>query len=741
MDENAPETPEEKPIPVKRYLIVFWSIIGAGLLGVVMLFVGIVNGWFGELPSTQQLENPENNLASRIYAENGELLGKYYTQNRSKITYDQLSPHLINALVATEDARFEQHPGIDVQALLRVFFFRFLLGQQDAGGGSTISQQLAKNLFPRESFDTWGEIIIRKLKEWVIAVRLERYYTKKEILQMYFNTVSFGSNTYGIQSAAQTFFNKQPKQIKPEEAAILVGALKATHYYSPVFNRENSRERRNVVLQLMHKHGYLKKVTCDSLQQKPIEIEYNVESHNQGPAKHFRAHLQNKMEDWCARNGYNLYTDGLQIHTTLNPKMQAYAEKAVKERMARLQDTFFSHWRYQKPWGPDKTLIKKGMKSSRRYRRMKASGIPEDTIKQVFREPTEMEIFTYENGRVDTVMTPLDSVKYYQQFLQAGLMSMRPGSGEVKAWVGGVNFRDFKYDHVNKGTKRQVGSTFKPFVYTVAVANGFTPCYEMPNTPIVFEEYDNWSPKNASGEYGGMKTMKDGLSQSINCVTARLIKEVGPEAVVKKAKEMGITSPIKPYPSIALGTMDISVYEMVSAFNTFANKGVWTEPIILTRIEDQNGNVLEEFVPKTREALNETTNYIMLDMLKNVVDNGTSYRLRYRYNFENPIAGKTGTTQNQTDGWFLGAVPDLTTGIWVGGDHRQIRFRNISLGQGAHMALPIWAKFMKSCYADSSLKVSKADFEKPNDPLPVETDCEKSGEEDQSEEPAEELEF
>ena len=739
-EESGNNAPAKKAIPYKKYLSIFWGIVGAGLLAVFILLFGIVQGWFGELPSTQQLENPESNLASTVYSKKGKVLGKYFTQNRSKINYDQLSPHLVDAIIATEDARFYDHPGIDVQALLRVLFFRFLLGQEDAGGGSTITQQLAKNLFPRKSFSTWSEIIVRKLKEWVIAVRLERYYTKKEILQMYFNTVSFGSNTYGIQSASQTFFNKMPKQLKPEEAAVLVGALKATHYYSPVFNPQNSLERRNLVLQLMNRHDYISEKQCDSLQQLPIELNYMKETHNQGIARHFRSHLQQRMEDWCGKNGYNLYTDGLQIHTTINKQMQSHAEKAVYNRMADLQDKFFKHWENKQLWDEDKTLIKEGMRESRRYQKMKARDASEEAIKKAFREPTKMEVFTYDNGRVDTVMTPLDSVKYYQQFLQTGVMAMRPSSGEVKAWVGGVNFRDFKYDHVNKGTKRQVGSTFKPFVYTVAAANGFSPCFKVPNTPVVFENYDNWSPKNASGEYGGMKRIKEGLAQSINCVTARLIKEVGPEAVVKKAKEMGITSPIKPYPSIALGTMDISVYEMVSAFNTYANKGVWTEPVILTKIEDKNGNVLESFAPKSREALNETTNYIMVDMLKDVVNEGTSVRLRYKYGFTNPIIGKTGTTQNQTDGWFLGAVPDLTTGVWVGGDHRRIRFRSIGLGQGANTALPIWAKFMKRCYKDSSIQVSKAKFDKPDESLPVSLDCGGSSENKKSE-PSQDLDF
>ncbi len=710
----------------KKFILYFWTVLLIIFLSIVLFLTGIASEWFGELPSTQQLENPETNLASKVYSQDGVLLGKYFTQNRSNVNFQKLSPHLVNALIATEDARFYKHPGIDLIALFRVLFYRLILGQESAGGGSTVTQQLAKNLFPRKNFDTWSEKIVRKLKEWVIAVRLERYYTKEEIIQMYLNTVTFGSNTYGIKAASSTFFNKSPKNLKPEEAAVLIGSLKATHKYSPVYNKANSKKRRNVVLYQMVKNEYLSEEAYDSLKKKPIALNYNVESHNKGEARYFRAHLRQKLENWCEKNGYNLYTDGLKIHTTINSKMQKHAQQAVTEHMSNLQDNFFQHWKGRgPPWKNNEEIIDQAIKQSDRYKRLKREGLSKDSIMTVFKKPVKMEVFTYDGDdqRKDTVMSPLDSIKYYKYFLHSGFMAMRPSNGYVKAWVGGVNFRHFKYDHVNINAKRQVGSTFKPFVYTKAVDEGFSPCMKMPNTPIVFENYDGWSPKNATGEYGGMVPIKDGLGKSINCITARLIKRVSPEAVVEISREMGIKSPMKPFPSIALGTPDISVFEMVSAFNTFANKGVWREPVLYTRIEDKNGNVLEKFLGKNREVLQEKINYIMLDMLKHVVNNGTAQRLRFKYDFRNPIAGKTGTTQNQSDGWFLGAVPNLTGGVWVGGDNRSIHFRSIRLGQGANMALPIWAKFMKNCYSDDELNVSKKAFEKPQEELPVEIDC------------------
>lgn len=710
----------------RKFILIFWGILFLIALVASSLMYGIVNEWFGELPSTKKLENPETNLATKVFSEDGELLGKYFTHNRSNVNYDKISPHMINALISTEDARFYSHSGIDIQALFRVAFFRILLGREEAGGGSTITQQLAKNLFPRKSFETLPEIVIRKLKEWVIAVKLERYYTKQEILTMYLNTVDFGSSSYGIQAASNTFYNKPPDSLEMTEAATLVGVLKATHYYSPVYNPENAKQRRNVVLNQLAKRNHISEEALDSLKNKDLSIDYTVESHNQGRARYFRSYISQELSDWCAKNGYNLYTDGLKIYTTLNSRMQSHAEQVVKKHMKDLQQSFDQHWKGKgPPWGKHDEIIDKALKNSERYIQLDRKGLSEDSIKEVFRKPVEMTIFTHENEakEKDTIMSPLDSIKYYKKLLRTGFMAMRPSNGHVKAWVGGLDFKYFKYDHVSPYAKRQVGSTFKPFVYTVAVANGFSPCYKVPNRPVVFEEYDNWKPKNASGEYGGMVPIKDGLGKSINCVTAYLIKEVGPESVVQLAKRMGIQSKMEPYPSISLGTPDISVYEMVSAFNTYANKGVWTEPTMVTRIEDKNGNVLEEFVPKTKEVLDETTNYIMLDMLKHVVDNGTARRLRYKYNLKNPLLGKTGTTQNQSDGWFLGAAPNLTGGAWVGGDNRSVHFRSISLGQGANTALPIWANFMKKCYDDPHLNVSKDSFAKPREELPVEIDC------------------
>lgn len=713
-----------------KYIRIFWILALLPFVMVVLLVWATERGMFGDLPTFEDLENPNSALASEIYSGDGILLGKYYFQNRTNIHYHDLSPNLVNALKATEDIRFDQHSGIDIRGLMRVLFKTVILQQSGSGGGSTITQQLAKNLFPRERI-SGAKLFIRKIQEWIIAVKLERNYTKEEIIAMYFNTVEFGSNTFGIKSAAQTFFNKTPDKLNVEEAAVLVGLLKAPTYYSPVRNPENSTSRRNVVLNQMLKYEMLNRVQYDSLKALPLKLNYQAEDHNAGLATYFREYLRLYLNKWCNENPrndgtkYNIYRDGLRIYTTIDSRMQKYAEEAVREHLTDLQKTFFDHWKGRVAWAKNPEIITDGVKRTTRYREMKADGIDHDSIMKVFETPVRMSVFSWK-GDIDTVMSPLDSMKYYKMFLRTGLMAMEPVTGHVKAWVGGNEYRHFKYDHVREG-KRQVGSTFKPFVYTLAMQEGYSPCYKVPNVrvSIPLEDGTVWSPVNSDGKYGGMLSLKEALAESINSVTAFLMKQFGPQAVVEIAKKMGITSRLDPYYSIGLGTMDISVYEMTGAYATYANKGVWTEPIFVTRIEDKNGVVLQDFVPRKVEALNEETAYVTLSLLKGVVEYGTGMRLRFRYGLTNPIAGKTGTTQNQSDGWFVGITPDLTAGVWVGCEDRAVHFRTTNLGQGANTALPIWGLFMKKVYADPSIGLSTADFEKPENKLSIELDCSK----------------
>ncbi len=728
------------PSIVHRFFKWFW-IIYFFILGLVLvLFTAILLGWLGFMPSFEELENPKSNLASEIISADQLLLGKYYFENRSNIHYADLSPDLIHALVATEDIRFVEHSGVDGKALVRVLLGLLTFNQK--GGGSTITQQLAKNLFPRKTDRNIFETFTIKFKEWVVATKLERNYSKDEIIAMYFNTVPFGSQSYGIKSAAKTFFNKTPAEINTEEAALLVGILKAPSWYSPVRNPDRAMERRDVVLNQMRKYDFISSEKYDSLRTIPIDMSnFRMQDHNTGLATYFREYLRSYLNDWCKTHfkadgsPYNLYKDGLKIYTTINSKMQEYAENAVREHLANdLQPAFYKHWKGKKNAPFDHnlstqqidSLITQAMRRSDRYRNLRKSGMPGDSINLIFNTPVQMTIFSW-RGDIDTVMTPLDSIRYYKFFLLAGLMSMEPQTAYVRAYVGGIDYRYFKYDHVKIG-KRQVGSTFKPFLYTLAMQEGgYIPCSKVPNVPVSFELYNGklWTPSNSSDEREGeMVTLKWALANSVNYISAYLMKQFSPTAVIQMTRKMGVTSDFDTVPSICLGTPDISLYEMVGALNTFVNKGVYKEPIFITRIEDKNGNIIEKFIPYQQEAMSEETAYLMLEMLKGVVNEGTGIRLRYKYKFTQEIAGKTGTTQNHSDGWFIGITPDLVTGIWVGAEDRSVHFRGLSLGQGANMALPIWAIYMKQIYADSTLNISQEGFEKPQHELSVEFDCE-----------------
>lgn len=711
----------------KKYIVFFWILFFIPVVALAFLIFLASNGYIGEeLPTFEELENPKSNLASEIISSDGVVIGKYFKENRTNIHYYELSPNLVKALKATEDIRFEKHSGVDLRGLMRV-----ILRAGTAGGGSTITQQLAKNLF-HETPDNKLERAIQKFQEWVIAVQLERRYTKEEIMAMYLNTVEFSSNAYGIKSASQTYFGKSPAQLNIQESAVLVGMLQAPTRFNPVRNPKNSIARRNVVLYQMEKYNFITEQQFDSLRALPIKLSYRVEDHNYGMATYFREVLRLELIQWCKEHinnatgkPYNIYTDGLRIYTTIDSRMQRYAEEAMREHMTELQKKFTEHWKGKIPWEGHDEIITDGMKRTDRYIAMKANKATAKEIEKAFKTKTKMTIFTWKGER-DTVMTPLDSMKYYKKLLQCGFMSMEPQTGYIRAWVGGNDYRFFKYDHVKEG-KRQVGSTFKPFLYTVAMQEGYSPCYKIPNVKVTFDlpTGEKWSPDNADGKYGGMLTLKEGLAESVNAVSAYLMKQFGPQSMIEIARKMGISSPIDPVPAICLGTPDVSLFEMVGAYSAFANKGVWTEPTYLMRIEDKNGNILQEFVPRKVEAINEQTAYLMISLMKGVVQFGTGARLRGQYKLPYPIAGKTGTTQNQSDGWFMGVTPDLASGCWVGAEDRIVHFRSLEMGQGARTAMPIWALFMQKVYNDPTIKISKGDFEAPKEPLGVELDCDK----------------
>jgi penicillin-binding protein 1A len=696
-----------------KYIMAFWLLFASGILMVVAFFFAISQGVFGELPTFEDLENPKSSLASEVISADGVVLGKYYIQNRSFTKYEELSPYLIEALVATEDARFERHSGIDVRGLMRAIVF---LGKK--GGASTVTQQLALNLFSGQRASSKPERIMQKLKEWVISIRLEQRYTKPEILAMYLNTVDFGYNSFGIKSAARTYFNKDVKNLNIQESAVLIGILKGITLYSPVRNPERSLNRRNTVIGQMVKYGYLEETAADSIKALPIALNLRPQSHSAGLATYFREYLRMELNQWIENNRkpdgskYNLYKDGLKIYTTLDSRMQEHAEEAMKVHMKSLQETFFEHWKGRDPWGSQTDILKLGMKRSDRYRVLRSEGYSDEEIEAIFNTPVDTRLFSW-NGWIDTLISPMDSIKYAKRFLHTGFMAMEPQTGQIKAWVGGIDIDFSQYDHVNLSAKRQAGSTFKPLVYTLAIDNGFDPCARIPNQPVTFEQFQNWTPKNYDGKNGGPLTMFQGLAASINNIVAYLMKQVGPEAVIELSRNMGISSHMEPFPSLCLGAFDMSVYEMVGAYATYANKGVWTQPVYMTRIEDKNGNVLAEFYPETREALSEETAYAMVKLLQGVVDKGTARRLRTRYNLSNEIGGKTGTTQNNSDGWFIGITPELAAGAWVGADDRAVRFRTTALGGGANSALPIWGEFFKRVYADQRLSLKPSTFEAP----------------------------
>ena len=713
---------------VRAKITLVWLVLMSPFVALATVLYLTSIGFFGPLPTFEQLENPKNSLATEIISEDGKVLGKYFYENRSNIKYEDLPQNLINALIATEDVRFRSHTGIDVRALLRAVKGQ-LLGQ-DAGGASTVTQQLAKMLFTDRQGSGY-ERIMQKLKEWIIAVRLEKQYTKEEIIAMYFNKYDFVNNAVGIKSAAQVYFNTTPAELSTVESAMLVGMLKNSALYNP--NRRDSLTlaRRNVVLSQMDKYGLLAKdENLDSLRAQPIVLNFKKASHNEGLSPYLREYLRvGFLKAWCANNSkpdgtpYNLYTDGLKVYTTINSRMQSFGEEAMRTHISSLQKDFYKHWKgYSKaPFPKDfeqeqiDMIMEQAMKRSERYRKLKVAGKSKKEIKKSFRKKVPMTIFSWKGER-DTIMSPMDSIKYYKYFIHSGMMSMDPRSGHVKAYVGGINYKHFKYDHVAVG-KRQVGSTFKPFLYAIAMQEGYSPCYQIPNVPVVFEKEQwglekDWVPSNSDDKYEGlMISMKFGLANSINTVTAYIMKQFGPHAVVDLARKMGITSRLSAVPSVCLGTFDLSVYEMVGAYSAFANKGIWTEPIIITRIEDKNGVVLEEFTPKTTEAMSAQTADVMVRMLQGVVDGvenpedgikkGTGVRLRFRYQFENEIGGKTGTTQNNSDGWFMGITPNLVTGVWSGNEDRAIHFRDTYYGQGANMALPVWAEYMQRVYTDT----------------------------------------
>lgn len=697
-------------------------------------------GLYGGMPSLRAIENPENDLSSEIISADGVSLGRYFRYNRSQVTYEDLSPDLVNTLLLSEDHRFYDHSGLDFIAYLRVLWG--LVTLNPAGGGSTITQQLAKNLYtmnPDMGLDgklarlgRYPKRIIQKTKEWIIAHHLEKNFTKEEIIAMYLNTADFSSNAYGIRVAAETYFNKSPDSLNVQESAVLVGMLQAITKFNPVINPENSLAKRNEVLYKLYKHNYIKtREQYDSLKALPIVLNYRVQNQNEGLATYFRSVIRDDLMEWCKENGYDLWESGLKIYTTIDSRAQTYAEQAVNEHMAALQKEFDTHWKGRNPWINEQWQEIKGflndrIKQTDAYKQLVAKyGAGHDSVNIMLNLKKPMRIFTW-SGERDTLFSSMDSLNYYKRFLHTGMMSIDANTGAIVAWVGGINHKYFKYDHVRQG-KRQPGSAFKPFVYGTAMEAGFNPCMKLQDVSPTFKvPGGTWSPPNAEGDYGkgGWLTLRQAMAQSKNTITGQLMQKVGPENVVKFAERVGINSKLDAVPALCLGVSDVSLYELVGAYATFINEGIYTQPFYITRIEDKNGNVIENFVPKTRQAISEQTAYKMVYMLQGGVqeEGGTSRGLSLDLKIDNEIGGKTGTTNNASDGWYMGVTKDLVTGVWVGGDERSIHFREWSLGQGSRTARPIWEKYMRKIYMDETMTYQKGTFKRPVS-LDITLDC------------------
>lgn len=740
---------KKQPKSLRGYLKTFWILFLGMVAAVIFFFLCASWGVFGQMPTFDELENPASNVATEIISSDGKTIGKFYLENRVPVKYEDLPEYLVNALIATEDERFKEHSGIDARGTLRA-----ITSVGSSGGASTITQQLAKLLFHGEGSRSLPKRITQKAKEWVIAVKLERQYTKEEILTMYLNKADFVNNAVGIRSATRIYMGKEPKDLTLDEAAMFVGMLQNPAYFNPVRRPELVLKRRNVVLHQMARNNFISKEESVRLQELPLALNFTPESHREGIATYFREYLRDYMRRWVKENPkkdgttYDIYRDGLKIYVSIDSRMQKYGEEAVEAHIANLQEEFFIDQKNNKMAPFYKinqqevdNIMMRAMKTSERWRQMKEQGKSESDIIKSFDVKTEMRIFSWKGER-DTVMTPKDSIRYYKHFLQAGMMAMEPQTGHIKAWVGGINYKHFQYDHVGQGA-RQVGSTFKPFVYATAIEQlHYSPCDSIIDSPFTMPKgrygiSRDWSPQNSNRSYRGIMTLKQALAGSVNTITAKLMDKVGPKAVVNMCRDLGISGDIPQSPAIALGAVDITVSDMVAAYSTFANQGIYVKPIFITRIADKNGVILFNAIPETKDVVSKDVAYAIIKLLEGVTESGSGVRLRttwqgagykrvtgHPYKFTNPIAGKTGTSQNNSDGWFIGMVPNLATGVWVGNDDRAAHFRTMTYGQGATLALPIWGIFMNKCYADKSLEVAKSGFPVPEH-LSIRVDCTK----------------